>query len=150
MRPTHCESFNVHVGRSPIWILWQQLCGFNSNVSASNSPLRWQHSCILEHCCSHNHVSHVWNCAANHDGTWWRMRCNHQNVLDSTDSASMETHICRATRAFGTFDETLWTIKERMWNKTMKLTPFLLGSLIVLQVLLNDFVESVIEMSPCP
>ena len=47
------------------------------------------------------------------------MRGNHQNVLDSTGSAPMETHICRAPRAVGTVDETLWAFIERMWVKHM-------------------------------
>ena len=29
----------------------------------------------------------------------------------------METHICRAPRAVGTVDETLWAFVERMWNE---------------------------------
>jgi len=47
------------------------------------------------------------------------MRGNHQNVLDSTGSAPMETHICRAPRAVGTLDETIRALKERMWNEIM-------------------------------
>ena len=45
------------------------------------------------------------------------MRRNHQNVLDSTVAAPMETHFRGATRAVGTPHETLRALEERMWNE---------------------------------